>query len=127
MADRSDVRYTESHEWFRAAGDIVTVGITQFAANELTDITYVETRTVGSSINAGEALGEVESVKTTSDVYSAIPGEIIEVNEKVTDDPSLINSDPYGDGWLVKVQAADTSPLDELMDTATYDRAHPVG
>jgi glycine cleavage system H protein len=104
----------------------VTIGISQFAADELTDITYVELKPKGETINANEAIGEVESVKTTSDVYSVVGGEIIEVNQKAIDDPSLLNSDPFGDGWLVKIRTDDTSPLDKLMDHATYDEQHPV-
>lgn len=114
-------RFTDSHEWFRLEGDVVTIGITKFAADELTDVTYVEIRPVGTQVTPGEALGEVESVKTTSDVYAAIGGEIVEVNEGVSTDPSLVNSDPYGDGWLVKVRCSDASVLDGLMDRAAYD------
>jgi len=126
MPSRSECRYTESHEWFAVDGDVVTVGITQYAANELTDITYVEMKPTGTAVNTGDSLGEVESVKTTSDVYSAVAGEIIEVNQTVSDDPSLVNSDPYDAGWLVKLRVADASPLDALMDRATYDQKYPV-
>jgi glycine cleavage system H protein len=117
---------TESHEWFRQDGDIVTVGITQFAANELTDITYVQMKPAGTAVSAGGSVGEVESVKTTSDVYSAVSGTIAEVNADAAKDPSLVNSDPFGKGWLVKIRASDASPLAKLMDAATYDSAHPV-
>lgn len=126
MATPSNCRMTESHEWFRQDGDAVTVGITQFAANELTDITYVQVKPVGTTVAAGGSVGEVESVKTTSDVYSAVSGTITEVNEAAVKDPSLLNSDPFGKGWLVKIRASDTSPLAKLMDAATYDSAHPV-
>jgi len=126
MPDPNGLRYTESHEWFAVDDGVVTVGITQFAANELTDITYVEMKPAGTAIAQGDSLGEVESVKTTSDVLAAIGGEVIEVNEAVTADPSLLNSDPYGAGWLVKIKAADTSPLNELLDNATYNEKHPV-
>lgn len=127
MASSDDVRFTETHEWFRQEGDVVTMGITQFAANELTDITYVELKPAGTAVRPSTAVGEVESVKTTSDVYSAIGGSIIEVNKAVIDDPSLLNSDPYNKGWLVKIKATDTAPLASLMDRATYDQKHPVG
>lgn len=127
MSSPSDCRFSESHEWFKHDGDIVTMGITQFAADELTDITYVELEPIGTALQPGETIGEVESVKTTSDVYSVVGGEIIEVNDKVQEDPSLINSDPFGDGWLVKIRADDTAPLEELMDQPTYDEKHPVG
>ena len=126
MADPSAFRYTDSHEWFAVDDGVVTVGITQYAANELTDITYVEMKPPGTSVTEGETLGEVESVKTTSDVYAAVGGEVIEVNDAVTADPSLLNSDPYGAGWLVKIRAADTSPLEKLLDHATYNEKHPV-
>jgi len=126
MSSPSDCRFSESHEWFRVDGDGVTVGISQFAADELTDITYVELKPQGEDINPGDAIGEVESVKTTSDVYSVVGGEIIEVNQKAIGDPSLLNSDPFGEGWLVKIRTNDTSPLDDLMDQPTYDEKHPV-
>lgn len=126
MPDPTDCRFTESHEWFAVDGGVVTVGITSYAANELTDITYVEMKPPGTTIEPGESLGEVESVKTASDVFAAIGGEIVEVNEAVTDDPSLVNSDPFGGGWLVKIRSADTSPLEGLLDRASYDKAYPV-
>jgi len=127
MASPSDRRYSESHEWFRVDGDVVTIGITQYAADELTDITYVELKPPGTSLSAGETIGEVESVKTTSDVYSAVGGEIVEVNSAATEDPSLLNSDPFDKGWLVRIRTDDTSPLDDLMDQTTYDEKNPVG
>ena len=126
MTSPNQCRFAESHEWFTADGDVVTMGISQFAANELTDITYVEVKPAGTTIAAGDPIGEVESVKTTSDVYTAVGGEIVEVNQAVCDDPSLINSDPFGAGWLVKIRAADTSVLAELMDQPTYDGKYPI-
>lgn len=126
MPNQSAPRFSESHEWFRQEGDVVTMGITQFAANELTDITYVEMKPVGTEIKTGGSVGEVESVKTTSDVYSVIGGTIAEVNKAVQTDPSLLNSDPDGKGWLVKIRTKDASPLGKLMDQATYDKKHPV-
>jgi len=126
MASPTDRRFSSSHEWFKVDGDLVTVGITQFAADELTDITYVQMKPAGTTVSAGGALGEVESVKTTSDVYSAVAGKIVEVNAALADDPSLLNSDPFGRGWLVRVRTSDTSPLSGLMDQATYDRKHPT-
>ncbi len=126
MPSPDNCRFAESHEWFRLEGDIVTVGISLFAATELTDITYVETQPVGTAINPGDCLGEVESVKTTSDIYCAVGGTIVEVNEAVDADPSLVNTDPFGAGWLVKIQTADPTPLDNLMDQQTYDAKYPV-
>jgi glycine cleavage system H protein len=126
MASPSDRRYSESHEWFRIDGDLVTVGITQYAADELTDITYIEVKPSGTPVKPGAPIGEVESVKSTSDVYSVVGGSIAEVNKAVNDDPSLLNSDPFGKGWLVKIRTSDSSPISKLMDQATYDRKYPT-
>ena len=126
MPSPSNCRFAESHEWFRAEGEMVTIGITQFAANELTDITYVEMKPAGTQVAAGDSIGEVESVKTTSDVYCPVGGEIVEVNPALEDDPSLLNSDPFGEGWLVKIKCTDLSPLDGLMDQPTYDAKDSV-
>lgn len=126
MSSPNDRRFSASHEWFKVDGDMVTIGITQFAADELTDITYVEMKPAGTKVAAGGAVGEVESVKTTSDIYSAVGGVIAEVNAAVAKDPSLLNSDPFGRGWLVKLKVTDASPLSGLMDQPTYDRKHPT-
>lgn len=127
MADPATYRYSDSHEWFSVDGDVVTIGITQYAADELTDITYVELKPAGTTIDAGTPIGEVESVKTTSDVYSVVGGEILEVNQASIDDPSVLNRDPAGEGWLVRLRSADLSPLEGLMDRSTYDERYPVG
>jgi len=126
MGSRVEYRFSESHEWYHADGDIVTIGITQFAANELTDITYVEMQPVGTNIGKGQSVGEVESVKTTSDVIAAFDGEIIEINDAVAEDPSLLNSDPCGSGWLVKMKPNSNYDDSELMDTETYDGKYPA-
>jgi glycine cleavage system H protein len=126
MSTPSDCCFSESHEWFKIEGDIVTIGITQFAANELTDITYVEMQPVGTSLAENESAGEVESVKTTSDIMTAFAGEITEINEAVADDPSLLNSDPFGDGWLAKIKVASPATCDALMNQATYDGKYPL-
>ena len=126
MASPSDLRFADTHEWFRVDGNIVTLGITQYAANELTDITYAEMKPVGTDIKPGSSVGEVESVKTTSDVYSVVGGSVIEVNNAVSSDPAILNSDPFGKGWLVKIRAADTAPVHKLMDQSAYDRKYPV-
>jgi glycine cleavage system H protein len=126
MPSPANCRFSESHEWFRVEGDVVTMGITQYAANELTDITYVEMKPAGTKVAAGGAVGEVESVKTTSDVYSAVAGAIAEVNPALASDPGLLNSDPYGKGWLIKIKTSDSSPLNKLMDQKTYDQKHPA-
>ena len=127
MSSPPDRKYSESHEWFRKEGDMVTVGLTRFAVDELTDVTYIEMKPIGTRINPGESVGEVESVKTSSDVFAAIGGEIVEVNPAVGTDPALLNHDPYGEGWLIRIRTNDASPLDALMDHATYDRTHSVG
>jgi glycine cleavage system H protein len=125
MSSPTDCRYSESHEWFRLEGDIVTMGITPYAAAELTDVTYVELRPIGTTLEAGDAVGEVESVKTTSDIFSVVAGEIVEVNDQAVQDPALLNKDPQGDGWLVKVKAEDAALLDGLMEAAAYDEKYP--
>ena len=126
MSSPTDLKYTDSHEWIRIEGATVTLGITQHAVNELTDITYVERKGAGEAIGAGDSVGEVESVKATSDIYSPIGGEIIEVNDGLDGDPSVVNNDPYGSGWLVKLKASDMGPADGLMDAATYDEKYPL-
>ena len=122
----TECRYTETHEWLDLDGDIATLGITQYAADELTDVTYVEMRPEKSTILPGEPIGEVESVKTTSDIMSPVGGEIVAVNQRAIDEPSLLNSDPFGEGWLIKIRTADPSPLDGLMDHETYNKRFPV-
>ncbi|MFO0838312.1 MAG: glycine cleavage system protein GcvH [Phycisphaerae bacterium] len=121
MAVPNDRKYLRSHEWFKAAGDMVTIGITQFAADELTDITYVELPKVGATIAAGASFGEIESVKATSDLYSALAGAVVEVNKRLSDEPELVNNDPFNEGWMLKVRCADLSPLAALMDGPAYD------
>jgi glycine cleavage system H protein len=121
MSTPSDRVYSESHEWHKVDGDIVTIGLTTFAVDQLTDVTFVEMMDAGTEIDSGGTVGEVESVKTSSDIYSAVGGEIIEVNEILTDNPELVNNDPYGDGWLVKVKMTDKGTLDDCMDAQAYD------
>lgn len=107
-----ELLYTEDHEWVRIEGDIATIGVTDFAQSELGDIVYVEVDTVGETLSAGELFGTVEAVKTVSDLFMPIAGEITELNEKLENDPELVNSDPYGDGWMIKVKiSGDTAGL----------------
>lgn len=120
----TDRVYSESHEWHKLEGSMLTLGLTQFAVDQLTDVTYVEMKPVGHKFKAGDPVGEVESVKTTSDIYCAADGEVAEVNKAVVDDPSLINSDPYGKGWLIKIKVADPSGLKSLMDAANYGKQY---
>lgn len=126
MSTPTNCLYSESHEWYRIEGETVTIGITQYAANELTDITYVEMQPTGTTINAGGSVGEVESVKTTSDVFCPFPGEVTEVNSVAADDPALLNRDPYGEGWLVRMKVSDTSPSGSLLDQSAYDEHYPL-
>lgn len=121
MSTPSDRVYAESHEWHKVEGDIVTIGLTTYAVDQLTDVTFVEMMEVGTEIEPGESVGEVESVKTTSDIYSAVGGEIIEVNQALADHPELVNNDPYDDGWLVKLKMIDKGNLDDCMDADAYD------
>lgn len=117
-----DRKYLETHEWFRVDGDVVTVGISQFAADELTDITYVELPEVGSRVEAGTSFGDVESVKATSELNSAVSGEVVEVNTRLEDEPELLNSDPFGDGWIMKVRCLDRGTLENLFGGPAYDK-----
>ena len=125
MSFPTDRKYSESHEWFLVEGDIVTMGISQHAADELTDITYVDVPEVGSSITAGEPIGEVESVKATSEILSVVSGEVIEVNAALVDHPEMINEDAYEDGWIVKIKAESTAPIKALMDAKEYQASIP--
>ena len=116
----ADRVYSESHEWHKVEGDTLTLGITQFAVDQLTDVTYVEMKKPGTKFKAGDIVGTVESVKTTSDIYCAAAGEISEVNGALTDDPGLLNRDPHGSGWLIKIKIADKGGLASCMDAKAY-------
>ena len=116
----SDLKYTKDHEWIRIEGDIATVGITDFAQGELGDIVYVEVETLDETLDRDEAFGTVEAVKTVSDLFLPLSGEIIELNELLEDEPEKVNTDPYGDGWMIKVKINDTSEIDSLMSEADY-------
>ena len=124
MASPTDRVYSQTHEWHKVEGDLVTLGLTRFAVDALTDITFAQMKSPGTAIKSGDIVGEVESVKTTSDVYSLVGGQVAEINSAVAEDPSLINSDPYGRGWLVKIRATDTSRLNEAKSAAAYDAEH---
>ena len=116
----SDLKYTEEHEWVRQDGDVYVVGITDYAQNSLGDVVYVEVGDVGDTIKAGKTFGVVESVKAASDLFAPISGEIVEINQVVIDSPDLLNTDPYGDAWLIKVRASDDSELAKLLDADAY-------
>tara|TARA_B100000427_G_C15487146_1_gene585859 strand:+ start:1145 stop:1522 length:378 start_codon:yes stop_codon:yes gene_type:complete len=116
----TDLRYTSDHEWIRIEGNIATVGVTDYAQGELGDIVFVEVETEGEELDAEEVFGTIEAVKTVSDLFMPIAGEILEFNEALESDPSLINNDPFGDGWIIKVKVNDPSDLDSLMDAESY-------
>lgn len=115
-----ELKYTKDHEWIRIEGDTVTIGITDFAQSELGDIVYVEVETVDETLDKEEVFGTVEAVKTVSDLYLPISGEIIEFNESLEDEPEKVNSDPYGEGWMIKVKFSDESQLEELLSADAY-------
>lgn len=116
----SDLKYTKDHEWVKVEGDVATVGITDFAQGELGDIVYVEVETVDETLDKDEVFGSVEAVKTVSDLFLPLSGEIIEFNEALEDEPEKVNSDPYGDGWMVKIKISDTSEIGDLLSDADY-------
>lgn len=116
----ADLKYTKDHEWIRVEGDIAYVGITDFAQGELGDIVFVEVETVGETLEKEEVYGTVEAVKTVSDMYMPILGEILELNELLEADPELVNKEPYGNGWIIKIQIKNASQLDELLDADSY-------
>jgi len=120
-ANPADRKYSKTHEWFAAAGDVVTIGITKFAADQLTDITFVDLPPVGTKVNAGKPFGEIESVKATGELVSYVTGEVIETNTALADEPGLVNTDSFGGGWMIKVKVADLSALKALMDSPAYE------
>lgn len=116
----AELKYAQSHEWVRVEGDVATVGISDHAQAELTDVVFVELPEEGAILTAGDSCAVVESVKTASDVYAPVSGEVIEVNESLADDPGLVNTDPYDEGCFFKVRMSDPSELDELLSAADY-------
>lgn len=126
MSCPTDRRYLDSHEWHKREGVNVVLGITRFAIDELTDITYVQLPQVGSEVKAGASLGEIESVKATSELYSGVSGRVVEVNQAVVNDPSIINSDPYDKGWFVKIAVNGSGDYDALLDAEAYQAKYPT-
>lgn len=116
----AELKYTKDHEWVRVEGDVATVGITDFAQGELGDIVYVEVETLDETLDQEEVFGTVEAVKTVSDLFMPLSGEIVAFNESLETDPEQVNQDPYGDGWMIKIQLSDTAQLDDLMDAEAY-------
>lgn len=118
-----NLKYTKDHEWLRVDGGTAVIGITDFAQGELGDIVFIEIETQGEQLAKHDVFGTIEAVKTVSDMYMPVSGEVLEVNPKILDSPEVVNKDPYGEGWLIKVKVDDTSEVDSLMDAAAY-KAH---
>lgn len=117
----ANLRYTKDHEWIRVEGNTAFVGITDYAQSELGEIVFVDIDTVGETVAQGEVFGSVEAVKTVSDLFMPASGEVLEFNEALNDQPELVNNDPYGEGWMIKVQLSDPAELDALLDAAAYE------
>jgi glycine cleavage system H protein len=116
----ADLKYTQDHEWVRVDGDIAVVGVTDFAQGELGDVVFVEIETEGEVLDSGETFGTVEAVKTVSDLFMPVSGEVAEFNEALADEPELVNKDPYGDGWMIKIKISNAGELNDLMDAEAY-------
>ena len=123
MNTPSNLRYTKEHEWIRVEGEIAYVGITDYAQSELGEIVFVDINTEGETLAQDEVFGSVEAVKTVSDLNMPVAGEVLEINEAINDQPELVNNDPYGEGWMIKISVADPAELDTLLDAAGY-QAH---
>jgi len=115
-----ELKYSKDHEWLRVEGDIAYIGITEFAQGELGDIVFVDVDTEGEALEKEEVFGSIEAVKTVSDLFMPINGEVLSFNEKLEDDPELINTDPYGEGWVIKITISDVTELEELLDASAY-------
>jgi glycine cleavage system H protein len=120
-ANPNDRKYSKEHEWLKIDGDTATIGVTDYAQDQLGDVVYVDLPQPGATITQFEKMGEIESVKAVSDLFTPASGEVLEVNEKVVEKPELVNSDPHGDGWLIKVKLTDPSEVDVLLAAADYD------
>ena len=116
----AELRYTKEHEWIRVEGDVAYVGITDYAQSELGEIVFVDINTQGETVGQDEVFGSVEAVKTVSDLNMPVTGEVLEINETINDQPELVNNDPYGEGWMIKISIADAAELDNLLDAAAY-------
>lgn len=122
MVFPDDLKYTEDHEWLRLEGDTATVGITDHAQNELGDIVYVDVNTIGDTLQKNEVFGSVEAVKTVSDLFLPVSGEVLEINPALDATPEIVNDDPYGEGWLIRVKIADSGDVDSLMSADEYKK-----
>lgn len=117
----SDLKYTKDHEWAKKEGDIVTIGITDYAQGELGDVVFVELPEAGDQVSKDDTFGTIEAVKAVADLFSPVSGEVSEINESLADTPDIVNSDPYGEGWMVKIKISDASEWDSLMDSKEYE------
>ena len=117
----TNLRYTSDHEWIRVEGNEALVGITDYAQSELGEIVFVDVNTVGETVEKGETFGSVEAVKTVSDLNIPVTGEVLEFNEELNDQPELVNNDPYGEGWMIKIAVKNAAELDDLLDAAAYE------
>jgi glycine cleavage system H protein len=123
----ADLRYTKDHEWVRVDGDTATIGVTDFAANQLGDVVFVDLPKAGTSVEQFATFGVVESVKAVSDLYAPLSGEVLEINGDLGSNPELVNSDPFGEGWMMKVKVADAAQVGELLDAAGYEQLTAEG
>lgn len=120
MSIPGELKYTKDHEWTKSEGDLVVVGITDYAQGELGDVVFVELPEVGDTVTIGESFGTIEAVKAVADLFSPVSGEIVEINGALDDEPETVNKDPYGDGWMVKIKISNASELNDLMDATAY-------
>ncbi len=116
----AELKYTKDHEWVKLEGDIATVGVTDFAQGELGDVVYVEVETLGETLEAEEVFGTIEAVKTVSDLFMPLPGEVLEINQSIEDEPEIVNEDAYGKGWMIKIKVSDSSKYDSLLSAEEY-------
>src|SRR6516165_11089193 len=120
--DPKDLRYSATHEWAQLEGGVCTLGISKFAVEQLTDVVYIELPDVGDHVFAGESFGEIESVKAVSDLYSPVDGEVVAINKKLLEDPTIVTNDPFGKGWMIKIKVEPGSNLDRLMTLQQYEK-----
>ena len=121
MTSPADLRYTKTHEWIRVDGDIATIGLTNYAQQELGDITYVELPEEGTALSQNEPFGVIESVKAAADVYAPVDGEVVERNESVVESPEIVNASPYADAWLIRIRVSNLTQIEQLMNASSYD------
>jgi glycine cleavage system H protein len=121
MSNPANLKYTNDHEWIRFEGDTAVIGVTEYAQGELGDIVFIEVETIGDTLEEGETFGTIEAVKTVSDMFMPVSGEVLEFNENLNTNPELINKDPYGEGWIIKIKVSGSANTDHLLDVAAYN------